>query len=119
MVFPALLASALLAPAPPAIRLTIDAREVSKQVVHVTLRFPVTPGPLTLEYPKWIPGMHEPVGPVQNLVRLGFSASGKPVAWRRDGYDAYAFQLTVPAGVKELEAHFDYLPRANDSDEIA
>ncbi|MBB6051970.1 hypothetical protein [Armatimonas rosea] len=119
MVFPALLAPALLAPAPPAIRLTIDAREVSKQVVHVTLRFPVTPGPLTLEYPKWIPGMHEPVGPVQNLVRLGFAANGKPVAWRRDGYDAYGFQLTVPAGVKELEAHFDYLPRPNDSDEIA
>ena len=105
---------------PPAITLTIDAREVSsKQVIHVKLRFPVKPGPLTLEYPKWIPGMHEPVGPVQNVVRLGFLAGGKSVAWRRDGYDSYAFQLTVPAGAKELEAHFDYLPRQGDTDEIA
>jgi predicted metalloprotease with PDZ domain len=105
---------------PPAITLTIDAREVSsKQVIHVKLRFPAKPGPLTLEYPKWIPGMHEPVGPVQNVVRLGFLASGKSVAWRRDGYDSYAFQLTVPAGAKELEAHFDYLPRQGDTDEIA
>ena len=50
--------------------------------------------------------MHEPVGPVQNLVRLVFSGKGKPISWRRDGYDVYAFQLTVPPGVSELEAHF-------------
>ena len=120
MVFSACAFVALFLAAPPApLTLTIDAREVSKQVVHVTQRFPVKPGPLTLEYPKWIPGMHEPVGPVQNLVRLVFSGKGKPISWRRDGYDVYAFQLTVPPGVSELEAHFDYLPKPNDSDEIA
>lgn len=106
-------------PAPAPIALTIDAREVSKQVVHVQLRFPVKPGPLTLEYPKWIPGMHEPVGPVQNLVRLQLSAKGQSLAWQRDGYNVYGFRLTVPKGVSELEVRFDYLPRQNDSDEIA
>ena len=108
-----------LAFAPPAITLTLDAREVSKNIVHVTQRLPVKPGPLTLEYPKWIPGMHEPVGPVQNIVRLGFTALGKPVAWRRSGRDVYAFELLVPPGARELEVRFDYVPRVGETDEIA
>ncbi len=103
----------------PAIVLTLDAREVTKSVVHVTERFSVKPGPLTLEYPKWIPGMHEPVGPVHNIVRLRFFVGGKPLPWVRDGYDAYAFKLVIPAGAAELEARFDYLARPRDTDEIA
>ena len=117
MVLTGLVAIFLVAPTP--ITLTLDARDVSKAVVHVTERLAVRPGPLTLEYPKWIPGMHEPVGPVHNVVRLGFMAGGKPVSWRRDGYDLYAFQLTVPPGASELEVRFDYLARPGDTDEIA
>lgn len=105
--------------APPAIQLKIDAREVAKQVVHVHLTFPVKPGPITLEYPKWIPGMHEPSGPVQNVVQLGFSAQGKKLPWRRDPFDYYAFQTTVPQGAQTLEVTFDYLPRTGETDEIA
>ena len=108
---------ALVAPAP--IQVTLDAREVSKHVVHVQLSVPVKPGPITLSYPKWIPGMHEPVGPVQNVVKLRFSAGGKALSWRRDPFDVYSFQVTVPKGAERLEASFDYLPRVGDTDEIA
>ena len=108
-----------LACAPPALQISIDAREVSKQVVHVHLTFPVKPGPLTLQDPQWIPGMHEPIGPIQNIVKLAFSAQGQPLSWRRDGYDTHGFQVTIPRGASQLEASFDYLPRTGETDEIA
>ena len=60
---------------------------------------PVTPGPLTLYYPKWIPGEHEPSGPIANVAGLTFSANGKTLSWKRDLLDVYTFNLEVPAGV--------------------
>lgn len=107
----------LVAPAP--MHVALDVREVTKQVVHVQLTIPVKAGLVTLSYPKWIPGMHEPVGPVQNMVKLRFSAAGQPLLWRRDAFDIYSFQVNVPKGVDRLEASFDYLPRVGDTDEIA
>src|SRR5437899_12869072 len=41
-------------PAP--ITLTVDAREIDKQRIEARLVIPVKPGPLTLLYPKWLPG---------------------------------------------------------------
>jgi predicted metalloprotease with PDZ domain len=70
---------------------------------------PATEGELVLTYPKWIPGEHSPTGPVQQLVGLRFSAGGKPIAWRRDAVDMFAFHLAVPAGGEAIEADFDYL----------
>ena len=46
------------------IELTVDAREAPLKVLHVRESMPVSPGALTLYYPKWIPGLHQPAGPV-------------------------------------------------------
>src|SRR5262245_18159608 len=69
------------------IALTVDAREANRRVIDVREELPVAPGPLTLVYPKWIPGGHAPIGAVENLTGLRFTADGKPVAWRRDAVD--------------------------------
>jgi predicted metalloprotease with PDZ domain len=68
---------------------------------------PVKPGPLTLVYPKWIPGNHRPAGPIVNLTGIQMEAGGQTVPWLRDPVDMYAFHLNVPAGVTSLQVAFD------------
>ncbi|HEV2112222.1 MAG TPA: M61 family peptidase, partial [Gammaproteobacteria bacterium] len=72
------------------ITLQVDLREAPRHIFHVHETLPVKPGPLTLYYPKWIPGEHSPSGPVENLAGLTFKAGGKSVAWRHDLVDMYA-----------------------------
>ncbi|HEX7578943.1 MAG TPA: hypothetical protein VF580_03010, partial [Thermoanaerobaculia bacterium] len=38
----------------------VDARDVARKRVHTELTLAVKPGPLTLSFPKWIPGEHAP-----------------------------------------------------------
>jgi len=42
----------------------LDARQASRGLMFAHLTIPVRPGPLTLVYPKWIPGEHGPTGPL-------------------------------------------------------
>src|SRR5437762_621322 len=86
-----------LAPLGP-ITIEVDATEAPRKMLHARLTIPVKPGPLTLFYPKWIPGEHGPTGPITDLAGLKFSTeAGKTVSWRRDDVDMYAFHLEVPA----------------------
>src|SRR6266704_3194598 len=80
--------------------LRVDATEASRKIYHAELTIPASPGPLTLFYPKWIPGEHAPTGPITDLAGLRITAGGKPIAWNRDAEDMYAFHVEVPAGVK-------------------
>jgi hypothetical protein len=41
----------------------VDASDAPMKILHSRMVMPVTPGPLTLYYPKWIPGLHEPARP--------------------------------------------------------
>jgi predicted metalloprotease with PDZ domain len=93
----------------PPITLNVDAREAPRRIFHARLSFPVSAGPLTLYYPKWLPGNHRPTGPIANVVGLRFSAAGEVVPWRRDNVDMYAFHVDVPAGTTALEVSFDYV----------
>ena len=105
----ALLAPAAGAAATPPITLEVDARDVTHGIQHAHLVIPVRPGPLTLAYPKWIPGEHAADGPITQLVSLEISADGRPLPWRRDALDAFLFQLEVPRGAARLDVRFDYL----------
>src|ERR1700716_1123151 len=89
--------------------LTVDAREAPRRILHAKLLLPATPGPLTLVYPKWIPGEHSPNGPIVDLTGLHFRVAQKDIAWRRDDVDMYAFHCEIPAGGTELEVSLDYL----------
>jgi predicted metalloprotease with PDZ domain len=89
------------------IKLSVDATQAARNIVHTKFTIPVRPGPLTLFYPKWIPGEHSPTGPINDLVGLRLSANGKPVAWQRDAVEMFAFHCEVPQGVNELEVSFD------------
>ena len=92
------------------ITLAVDVRETPRKLLHARETLTVTPGALTLVYPKWLPGEHSPDGPITDLVGLKFSAGGRQLTWRRDPADLYAFHVNVPQGVDSLEASFDFLP---------
>src|SRR5262249_51779669 len=83
--------------------------EAPRKLLHARLVIPAAPGPLTLCYPQWIPGEHSPSGPITELSGLRLSAGGKPLAWRRDDVDLYAFHCTVPEGADAVEVTLDYL----------
>jgi predicted metalloprotease with PDZ domain len=100
--------SALAEPSP-TIRLAVDATQASLKILRVHLVIPAAPGPLTLFYPKWIQGVHAPVGPISNLTGLKISANGKLLPWKRDPLDVFTFHIDVPPGAKDVEASFDYL----------
>src|ERR1700742_3822474 len=100
------------AKAAPTATLVLDAASAARRIMYVRKPVPVSPGPLTLVYPKWIPGEHGPTGPLNDLAALRISANGVPLDWRRDQVDLYAFHVDVPAGVREIDVAFDVLMNA-------
>ena len=115
----ALLALSLFAPktfaGDAAITLAVDATEVSRGLLHTRLHIPASAGPLTLYYPKWIPGEHSPSGPVNNVTDLKFSANGKSLDWQRDADDMFTLHLNVPPDANGVDASFDFLLSAGGS----
>jgi predicted metalloprotease with PDZ domain len=91
------------------IKLTVDATKSPLKILRVHEILAVKPGPLTLYYPKWIPGEHGPNGPISSLAGLKFDGGGKPIPWQRDTLDVFTFHLTIPSGVTELNANFDFI----------
>jgi hypothetical protein len=73
------------------IKILLDITDAPRQILHAKFSIPVQPGPLTLVYPRWIPGEHGPTGPVDNLAGITFSASGEAIPWQRDDVNMFAF----------------------------
>ena len=110
LVFATVFATLTLAAAP--IGLRVDATGVPSNVYHAHLTIPVTAGPLTLYYPKWIPGEHGPTGPINGLTGLQFSANGRSVPWHRDLVDMFTFHVDVPDSASALDVDLDFLAPA-------
>jgi predicted metalloprotease with PDZ domain len=92
------------------IRVAVDATDLDRRIFKVHETVPVEGGkPLTLLYPKWLPGNHSPSGPLANLAGLTAHAGGQRVEWVRDTVDVYAFHLTPPAGATTLDLDFDFV----------
>jgi predicted metalloprotease with PDZ domain len=97
-------------PWPGVINLSVDASDVTRGIFQVREAIPVPgPGPLTLLYPKWLPGHHSPLGQIANLAGLNITASGRSLAWQRDPVDVFAFHVDAPAGTSGLEVQFQFL----------
>jgi predicted metalloprotease with PDZ domain len=103
------------APAPQssATTLDVDATQAPMGLLHAHLVFPASAGQMTLAYPKWIPGEHAPTGPINQVIRLIFSAQGKQLPWQRDEIDPFVFHVRVPAGTDKLEADLDFACEIN------
>lgn len=92
------------------VTIAVDATEAPRHIFHVRETIPAAPGPLTLAYPKWIPGEHSAAGPVTDFVGLKITAGGKPVRWRRVPTEMWNVTCDVPAGAGAVDVAFDYTP---------
>jgi predicted metalloprotease with PDZ domain len=101
-----------LAQADKPITLLVDISDAPRKMLHARLAIPVQPGPLTLVYPKWIPGEHGPTGPIDDLAGIIFTADGQTLPWQRDDVDMFAFHLKVPPGATVLDCRLDFLATA-------
>ena len=99
---------------PPApLTLNVDLTDAPRKILHATETIPVKAGPMTLVYPKWIPGEHGPTGPIDN--QAGFvitTESGARVKWERDDVDMYSYRIVVPAGATMLNVKMEFLATA-------
>jgi predicted metalloprotease with PDZ domain len=95
---------------PGSIALSVDASDIQRRIVRVREHLAGLDADPVLFYPKWLPGTHAPVGPIDRLAGLTVSSTdGKPVPWTRDTVDTFAFHLHAPAGVHEVDLEFEYL----------
>lgn len=95
---------------PGVIGIEVDATDIDRRIVAVKQTIPVTgPGPLVLLYPRWIPGAHGPVGPVDDVADLVVTANGRRLPWVRNTVHTNAFQVDVPAGAASVEVSFKWL----------
>ena len=95
-------------------RLLVDLVDAPRGLVHVVETLDAGPGPLTLTYPRWIPGEHAPNAPIADLAGLGFEARlaggrSRVVPWTRDPLDLFAFTVVLPGDATGLTARFDRL----------
>src|SRR5271170_7115791 len=90
-------------------QIEVDAREAPRGIMSAHLVLPVAEGPLTLVYPKWLPGRHSPAGPLTSLGGPRFTADGRTLPWRRDSVDLHAFHLDIPRGVAQLGVDLEML----------
>ena len=100
-------------PFPGTITLHVDATDTQRGVFKVQETIPVPAGMagqrMALLFPKWLPGKHAPRGEIEKLAGLEISAGGKPLPWKRDPLDVFAFWVEVPAGATQLDVRFDFL----------
>jgi predicted metalloprotease with PDZ domain len=90
------------------ISLRVDATDAPRKIYHAQLTIPASPGPMTLFYPKWIPGEHAPTGPITDLAGLRISSGGQTVLWKRDSVEMFAFHITVPQGASSVDVKLDF-----------
>ena len=96
--------------APLSMNVHLDTRDLPRRLLHSTMEIPVSPGEFIFRYPEWIPGIHAPMGPVENIGGLVLETpEGANVPWTRDPLDRYRFTCTVPGGVKSLRVALDYI----------
>jgi len=90
------------------IALTVRLPDPGQKLLYVHEVIPAKPGPLTLYYPKWIPGDHSPDGSIEEVMGLQFAADDQPLAWQRDELDRFAFHLSVPQGAHQVDIRFQF-----------
>ncbi|MBB5727914.1 putative metalloprotease with PDZ domain [Sphingomonas prati] len=97
-------------PYPGTVTLVVDATDTQRGIFTVRETIPVAQaGPLTLLYPKWLPGNHAPRGSIDDVAGLKISAGGQVLPWKRDPVEVYAVKVDVPQGATEVTVEFQYV----------
>jgi predicted metalloprotease with PDZ domain len=99
---------------PGTLTLSVDATDIARHIFTIHETIPVTSGPLTLLFPKWLPGEHAPTGPIAQLAGLVINADGKRLDWQRDPVEMTAFHVKIPSGVTRIDIDLQRLAMSDD-----
>ena len=91
------------------VKLEVSLTQAPQHIFRATETMPVQSGPLTLYFPKFIPGEHGPTGPINGLAGLLITTGSRRIAWHRDAVDMNAFHVDIPAGARQIKIHYDFL----------
>lgn len=72
----------------------VDASQISRKLLNSSIKFNINTDTQSVLFPKWIPGIHGPKGPVENIG--GFElhdGNGDLLEWERDHTEVYRFFL--------------------------
>jgi len=96
------------------IDLRVDAREIHRSLVHARIDMPAEPGPNHIHYVEWVPGNHNPSGPIWNVVDFyARDAEGNALEWDRDPRDPFRIAVHAPDGADSITIEHTYI--ANQS----
>lgn len=91
-------------------QLSVDATQMHRSLLKTVAHYPVEEGPLELYYPEWIPGIHGPKGPIENVAEIAmFDGEGNRLKWNRHPHDVFRFQVEIPQGVTQLKVALTYV----------
>ena len=112
---PSGLTADLFAKGPP-MRVSVDASEIARKLLHATITIPVTRSEgggdrdVALWYPKWVPGSHGPGGPIANVAGMKITdEEGNPLDWERTAGEVYRIVVSVPEDVTNLKVNLRYI----------
>lgn len=97
-------------------RLTVDATDLPRHLLHAEMTIPASAferdagGGADVWFVEWVPGNHNPSGPVQNLVN--FTARddrGRVIPWRRDPARTVRKTLDIPPDAREVRLKYSYI----------
>ena len=89
---------------------SVDATDITRGLLKASTEYRVSSGVFELYYPQWIPGIHGPKGPIENLAEISVSIrNGKRIDWQRDPHDVYKFLIHVPRGVRRIIVDTTYI----------
>jgi predicted metalloprotease with PDZ domain len=95
---------------PGVIELQVDATNFDQKIFKVRESIPVRSGKVTLLYPQWHLGTHATADRMlAQFAGLIVSSDHARLEWIRDPLNPYAFHVDVPAGVRVLQAEFEFL----------
>lgn len=92
------------------LQITLDATDISRKLIHSTITINSGDDSSSVLFPKWIPGLHGPCGPIENLAGFKvFDHSGAPVMWERDFADPFRFNIHGLAVQYPLTVKLSYI----------
>jgi Peptidase M61 N-terminal domain len=100
----------------PTMTLLVDETQASRRLTFVHEDIRVQQGPLTLAFPRWIPGEHGPTGPIENFAALRVRSGDVTLPWRRDPGDINTIRMDVPPNTQTITVDFDTLLENTISD---
>src|SRR5277367_4041015 len=92
-----------------AIAIAVDASDIGRRIIRIHETLSAVSAGTVLLYPKWLPGVHAPQGPIEKIAGIRITAKGSPVSWTRDPVDVYAFRVHVTPGINTIDIDFEYL----------